>query len=77
MLQQLARALGLRQVRYLNPSTRAATLDESNPFFRFDNAVCVSCARCVRACEEIQGLLCAKMLFQGLSPPARLPVHDH
>ncbi|MBX3235950.1 MAG: formate dehydrogenase subunit alpha [Nitrospiraceae bacterium] len=67
VLQQLARALGLRQVRYPNPSTRAATLDESNPFFRFDNAVCVSCARCVRACEEIQGTYALTMLFRGFA----------
>ncbi|MCF6195299.1 MAG: formate dehydrogenase subunit alpha [Emcibacter sp.] len=30
-------------------------IDDSNPYFQFDPAKCILCARCVRACEEVQG----------------------
>ncbi|MET0661394.1 MAG: molybdopterin-dependent oxidoreductase [Steroidobacteraceae bacterium] len=31
------------------------TVDESNPYFRFDPAQCIACYRCVRVCEDLQG----------------------
>ncbi|HNA27183.1 MAG TPA: 2Fe-2S iron-sulfur cluster-binding protein, partial [Nitrospira sp.] len=64
-LQRLAQSLGLRHVRYQQPATRAQTVDRSNPFFLFDNAVCISCARCVRACDDIQGTHALTMLHRG------------
>ncbi|MFI5072949.1 MAG: 2Fe-2S iron-sulfur cluster-binding protein, partial [Terriglobales bacterium] len=30
-------------------------LDESNPYIRVDMSQCISCNRCVRICEELQG----------------------
>ncbi len=67
VLQRLAKTLGLRQVRYPQPSQRLDVVDRSNPFFTFDNAVCISCARCVRACDEIQGTHALTMLNRGFS----------
>ena len=64
-LQRLAQSLGLRHVRYQQPAGRAQTVDRSNPFFLFDNAVCISCARCVRACDDIQGTHALTMLHRG------------
>ena len=56
-LQDMAGAVGLREVRY--PSDGADHLDlpkdTSNPYFTFDSSKCIVCSRCVRACEEIQG----------------------
>ena len=67
-LQDMAGAVGLRDVRYApgeshfrprdtsgeaNPHWRAK--DESNPYFSYDPAKCIVCNRCVRACEEVQG----------------------
>jgi formate dehydrogenase major subunit len=67
-LQDMAGAVGLRDVRYeavethfrprdtsgaANPQYRAK--DESNPYFTYDPAKCIVCNRCVRACEEVQG----------------------
>jgi formate dehydrogenase major subunit len=34
---------------------QSGVLDLSNPYFLFDQAKCIVCSRCVRACEEIQG----------------------
>ncbi len=66
-LRELALALGVREVRYAEPARRAGVRDESNPFFVFDNARCISCARCVRACEEIQGTSALTMVGWGFA----------
>ncbi len=66
-LQDMAGAVGLRDVRYTpganhfaqrtaeapNPEWRPK--DTSNPYFTYDPAKCIVCMRCVRACEEVQG----------------------
>jgi formate dehydrogenase major subunit len=67
-LQDMAGAVGLREVRYeavdthfrapdtsgeTNPQWRAK--DETNPYFTYDPSKCIVCSRCVRACEEVQG----------------------
>jgi formate dehydrogenase major subunit len=66
-LRELARELGVRQVRYPDQAhrQRAAARDDSNPFFSFENAACISCARCVRACDEIQGTFALTMVERG------------
>jgi len=67
-LQDMAGAVGLRDVRYdaidthfrvkntsgeANPQYIAR--DDSNPYFSYDPQKCIVCSRCVRACEEVQG----------------------
>ena len=67
-LQDMAGAVGLRDVRYEAVDThfRAKNTsgeanpqwlpkDDSNPYFAYDPAKCIVCSRCVRACEEVQG----------------------
>jgi formate dehydrogenase major subunit len=56
-LQDMAGVVGLRQVRYgYDGENHLDSLkDESNPYFTFDPSKCIVCARCVRACEEVQG----------------------
>src|SRR5260221_13567418 len=56
-LQDMAGAVGLREVRYGYDGENHLGLpkDESNPYFTFDPAKCIVCSRCVRACEETQG----------------------
>lgn len=68
-LRELARSLGVTKVRYSDGvhQKRAAVRDDSNPFFAFDNAACISCARCVRACDEIQGTYALTMIERGFS----------
>lgn len=66
-LQRLADDCGLARVRYPQPAERVPYRDDSNPFFTFDNAICVSCARCVRACDEIQGTHALTMFGRGCS----------
>jgi formate dehydrogenase major subunit len=56
-LQDMAGAVGLRNVRYGYEGENHIHLeqDESNPYFTFDPSKCIVCSRCVRACEEQQG----------------------
>ena len=67
-LQDMAGAVGLRDVRYeavdthfraRDTSGKANPLfiprDDSNPYFSYDPQKCIVCSRCVRACEEVQG----------------------
>jgi formate dehydrogenase major subunit len=56
-LQDMAGAVGLRDVRYgyEGENHLAADKDESAPYFTFDPSKCIVCSRCVRACEEQQG----------------------
>jgi formate dehydrogenase major subunit len=56
-LQDMAGAVGLREVRYGYEGDNHLGLakDESNPYFTFDSSKCIACSRCVRACEETQG----------------------
>jgi formate dehydrogenase major subunit len=56
-LQDMAGAVGLREVRYGYEGENHLALekDESSPYFTFDPSKCIVCSRCVRACEEQQG----------------------
>ncbi|NOT24063.1 MAG: formate dehydrogenase subunit alpha [Nitrospiraceae bacterium] len=68
-LRELALACGVDKIRYPGGAhqRRAAVRDDSNPFFTFDNAACISCARCVRACDEIQGTHALTMFGRGFA----------
>src|SRR6202166_2561103 len=66
-LQDMAGAVGLRDVRYgyngdkhPNPGK-----DESNPYFTYDPSKCIVCSRCVRACEEVQGTFALTIAGRG------------
>lgn len=54
-LQRVAAYVGVRENRY--PKTaRVLPVDDSSPFFTYDPNKCVLCGKCVRVCDEIQGL---------------------
>jgi formate dehydrogenase major subunit len=70
-LQDMAGAVGLRDVRYGRPmggrqpfrgaehlgagEPAGCRRTTSNPYFTYDPSKCIVCSRCVRACEEVQG----------------------
>jgi formate dehydrogenase major subunit len=72
-LQDMAGVVGLREVRYglagdnHFDAAHAAPKDESNPYFSFDPAKCIVCNRCVRACEESAGHVCADDSGRGFA----------
>src|SRR5499425_1950858 len=66
-LQDMAGAVGLRDVRYGYGGGKHANpgKDESNPYFTFDPSKCIVCSRCVRACEEVQGTFALTIAGRG------------
>ncbi len=82
-LQDMAGAVGLRDVRYAagenHFATRAAVganpryipKDDSNPYFTYDPAKCIVCSRCVRACEEVQGTFALTIEGRGFDSRVR------
>ncbi len=77
-LQDMAGAVGLRDVRYgydganhvfdtqANlPNTNFLSKDTSNPYFTYDPSKCIVCNRCVRACEEVQGTFALTITGRG------------
>ena len=68
-LQDMAGAVGLRQVRYGYEGENHfdAIKDQSNPYFDFDPSKCIVCSRCVRACDEIQGTFALTIEGRGFA----------
>jgi len=77
-LQDMAGAVGLRDVRYgygganhvfakRSGKVNDAWMpkDESNPYFSYDPSKCIVCNRCVRACEEVQGTFALTISGRG------------
>lgn len=54
-LQDMAGAVGLREVRYGYDGQRHPNpgIDASNPYFTYEPSKCIVCSRCVRACAEV------------------------
>ncbi|MBS0420149.1 MAG: formate dehydrogenase subunit alpha [Proteobacteria bacterium] len=66
-LQDMAGAVGLREVRYGYQGENHLSLgkDTSNPYFTYDASKCIVCSRCVRACEEQQGTFALTIQGRG------------
>ncbi len=54
-LQELARQLGILDVRYEGEKT-IKTIDDSTPALARDSGKCIKCRRCVTVCNEIQAV---------------------
>ncbi len=70
-LQKWASYFGVRKIRYRGKSHLLSKIDESNPYFRFDPSRCIVCARCVRACNEIQGNFALTIVGRGFDSVIR------
>jgi formate dehydrogenase major subunit len=44
--------------------------DHSHPYLRFDPSLCIACARCVRACDEVQGAFALSLTGRGFGTVA-------
>ena len=68
-LQDMAGAVGLRQVRYGYDGDRHPNpgIDASNPYFTYEPSKCIVCSRCVRACEEVQGTFALTIAGRGFN----------
>ncbi|WP_417772639.1 formate dehydrogenase subunit alpha [Stappia sp.] len=89
-LQDMAGAVGLRDVRYgydgdnhVKPRAseggdnfRFMAKDESNPYFTYDPSKCIVCSRCVRACEEVQGTFALTIEGRGFDSRVSPGMHE-
>jgi len=75
-LQDAAARYGVEGTRYtMDGVRREAEVDASNPYFVFDNALCVACSRCVRACDEVQGTFA--LTIEGRGFHSRVAASQH
>jgi NADH-quinone oxidoreductase subunit G/NADP-reducing hydrogenase subunit HndD len=65
-LQDLAEELGVRQRRYQGVKSQYK-LDVSSPSITRDPAKCILCGKCVRICEEVQGVSAIDFVGRGSS----------
>ena len=63
-LQSLAQELGVRQRRYVGKKNTYFE-DTSSPSIVRDPAKCILCGRCVRMCEEVQGVSAIDFVGRG------------
>ena len=49
------RELGVGEPRWTRRGPRGATTTRAIPYLAFQHELCISCGRCVRACDEVQG----------------------
>lgn len=63
-LQSLAEELGVRQRRYTGEKS-TTKIDSSNPAIVRDPAKCILCGKCVRVCEEVQGVSAIDFIGRG------------
>jgi formate dehydrogenase major subunit len=64
-LQSFAAEVGLRTPRFENARTHNPPMDNSHPFIKLEMDKCIGCARCVRACDEVQGSFILGMEGRG------------
>jgi formate dehydrogenase alpha subunit len=63
-LRKLASELEISQVRF-RKVRHFYQLDDSNPFIERDLTKCILCGRCVKACQEIQGVTAIYFAYRG------------
>ncbi|MEZ5500682.1 MAG: formate dehydrogenase subunit alpha [Steroidobacteraceae bacterium] len=67
-LQDVAREHGITTSRWApKVPASAQAIDTSNPYFDFTPDLCITCSRCVRACDEIQGTFALTIAGRGMN----------
>ena len=65
-LGRVARELGITKVRWPG-ATHPVDHDARHPYLAFQHELCISCGRCVRACDEVQGAFALTAVGRGFS----------
>ncbi len=66
-LAQVAERLEVRQVRWPGTVHAPQPVDDRHPYLAFRHELCISCGRCVRACDEVQGTFALTATGRGFS----------
>src|SRR5689334_8445202 len=77
-LQTMAERLDITSTRYglAGSNHQHGELDASNPYFQFDQSLCIVCSRCVRACDEVQGTFALTMQGRGFESQLVASAHE-
>jgi formate dehydrogenase major subunit len=65
-LAQVASSLGVGVPRWPGP-THTVDHDTRHPYLAFQHELCISCGRCVRACDEVQGAFALTATGRGFT----------
>ncbi|HYV14830.1 MAG TPA: 2Fe-2S iron-sulfur cluster-binding protein [Conexibacter sp.] len=63
-LAGIARALEVGEPRWPG-ATHAVVHEDDHPYLAFRHELCISCGRCVRACDEVQGTFALTAVGRG------------
>lgn len=63
-------ACGSLEIEDLGKYMAQTNVDRSSNSITFDPSLCTGCSRCVRACDQLQGMKVLEMPLPGLTPPA-------
>jgi len=74
-LQEMAYKYGVKDVRFKG-ERRVYDKRDGNPFIERDMEKCVMCGRCVKACDEIQGLGAIDFSYRGFKAKVT-PSYEH
>jgi formate dehydrogenase major subunit len=77
-LQDMAERLEVTDTRYglSGRNHQGLAKDTSNPYFAFDQTMCIACSRCVRACEETQGTFALTIQGRGFESKVAASQND-
>jgi len=77
-LQDMAERLDITSTRYglAGSNHHQGELDKSNPYFQFDQSLCIVCSRCVRACDEVQGTFALTIQGRGFASQVVASAHE-
>jgi len=77
-LQDMAERLDITSTRYglAGSNHHHGELDKSNPYFQFDQSLCIVCSRCVRACDEVQGTFALTIHGRGFDSQVVASAHE-
>jgi formate dehydrogenase major subunit len=65
-LAGVARSLGVGELRWPG-ATHERDHDTRHPYLAFQHELCISCGRCVRACDEVQGAFALTATGRGFN----------
>jgi formate dehydrogenase major subunit len=65
-LAQVAARVGATRSRWLG-AVHPVDHDERHPYLAFQHELCISCGRCVRACDEVQGAFALTATGRGFT----------
>ncbi len=76
-LQEMAYSYGIKENRF-EGERRVYTKKDANPFLERDMEKCIMCGRCVKVCDEVQGVGAIDFAYRGfkskICPPYEKPL---